>query len=197
MACETGYFAMRFNETNPRAVRWAKNRSARLVVEITREARVAIRRVIERAFIEGIPPAQAGRLIRSIVGLTERDALAVMRRQVELMQDGYTPSRAQAMAEAYARKLHRARALTIARTETMAASNHGQQELWDQAVERGYIPSTFQKMWITQLDEFTCPICAPMNGVRVGVQESFSIGDPPAHPRCRCTMGLVERGRRR
>ncbi len=88
-----------------------------------------------------------------------------------------------------------ARAEMIARTETMRASNEGQQEAWDQAVTAGLLTGNEQQEWITADDEATCPICDPMDGVTVGLDEMFEVdGDeidgPPAHPNCRCTLGL-------
>lgn len=89
-----------------------------------------------------------------------------------------------------------ARAETIARTETMKASNVGQQQAWDQAVEQGLLLGTEQQEWITTPDDKLCPICESLDGQTVGLDESFSddSGDeydgPPAHPNCRCTVGL-------
>ncbi len=197
MACGPGTLRFSFDLTNPEALRWARTRSAQLVTDVTQEAKIAIRRIIERSFAEGIPPRETAKLLRAVVGLTERDALAVMRRQVKLMAGGVPPARAQAMAEAYAGTLHRARALTIARTETMAASNAGQQQLWNQAVRAGHLDASMNKTWVVTDDELLCEVCAPMAQEQVAVQEEFSIGNPPGHPRCRCTIGLVEKKRRR
>lgn len=190
MACGPGYIRMSFDQTNPEAQRWARDRSARLVREVTADTRVAIRAVIEQAFSEGLPPREAAKLIRSTVGLTQRDALAVMRRQVKLMAEGMSASRAQAAAEKYANKLHRARALTIARTETMSASNQGQQELWNQAIRARLLGRRSMKTWLVA---DPCPICEPFEDETVRVDANFSIGhNPPAHPNCRCTIGIVE-----
>jgi SPP1 gp7 family putative phage head morphogenesis protein len=87
------------------------------------------------------------------------------------------------------------RAELIAATETMAAANAGQQEAWDQAVEDGLLTGQEQQVWITTPDERLCPICEPLDGVTAGLDDYFDVdGDqidgPPAHPRCRCTVGL-------
>lgn len=198
MSCPAGTLRFSLDRTNTEAVQWAKTRAARLVTEVTAEARAAIRVVVERAFVEGLPPREAARLIRSIVGLTERDALAVMNRQVALMARGVSPSRAQLMAERYAGTLHRRRALVIARTETMAASNEGQQQLWNQAVRAGHLEATLRKEWIVTDDERTCDVCMPLEGTTVPLQEPFpDFGNPPAHPQCRCTIGVAAEAPRR
>lgn len=89
-----------------------------------------------------------------------------------------------------------ARAETIARTEAMEAANRGQQELWSQAVDAGLLTGQEEQEWIVANDDRLCPICEPMDGVRVGLDESFDVDGeemdgPPAHPNCRCVLGLV------
>lgn len=89
-----------------------------------------------------------------------------------------------------------ARAELIARTETMAASNEGQQEAWSQAVDDGLLTGNEKQEWITTPDDRLCPICAPLDGEQVGLNEYFDVDGeqldgPPAHPNCRCTVGLV------
>lgn len=88
------------------------------------------------------------------------------------------------------------RAEVIARTETMNASNEGQQQLWEQAQEAGFLTGEEKKEWITTPDDRLCPICEPMDGVTVAMSEDFNVdGDqvdnPPAHPNCRCTIALT------
>jgi SPP1 gp7 family putative phage head morphogenesis protein len=200
MSCGPGTIRYAFNQTNPEAARWARQQSARLVVEISSATRQAIRAIIRQAFDHGLPPAQSAKLIRDVIGLTQRQALAVMNYQVKLMANGVPPARAALMAEKYAAKLHRMRALTIARTETMAASNEGQQQLWDQAMENGYLDPRMHKIWIATggSKTGTCNICLSLDGEIVPLDEAFSIGgNPPAHPRCRCSMGLYDPKRRR
>jgi len=88
------------------------------------------------------------------------------------------------------------RAETIARTETMAASNGGQREAWAQAVDDGLLNGDEEEEWITTPDDKTCPICLPMDGEKKPLGGKFNvdgaqIDGPPAHPRCRCTTGLA------
>ena len=88
-----------------------------------------------------------------------------------------------------------ARAEVIARTETMRASNEGQSQLWDQAVEVGLLTGNEHQIWITTPDDRLCPICEPMDGETTGLDGTFTVDGeeiegPPAHPNCRCTIGL-------
>lgn len=50
-----------------------------------------------------------------------------------------------------------------------------------------------KKRWNTANDELVCPICGPLNGQVVGMDESFNgtYDSPPAHPRCRCWVTPV------
>lgn len=88
------------------------------------------------------------------------------------------------------------RAEVIARTEVQRASNQGQLEAWDQATDAGLLTGNEQKEWIVTPDDRLCPVCEPMDGQNVGLNEDFDVdGDridgPPAHPNCRCTLGLT------
>lgn len=90
-----------------------------------------------------------------------------------------------------------ARAETIARTETMRASNEGQMTAWDQAVEAGMLSEDAQMEWITTPDDKLCPVCEGLDGVRAAIGEPFeadgeTYDSPPAHPNCRCTTGITE-----
>lgn len=90
-----------------------------------------------------------------------------------------------------------ARAESIARTETMRASNAGQQEAWSQATKAGLLIGDEQQEWVVTPDDRLCPVCEDLDGQTVGLDESFETKDgdrvdgPPAHPNCRCALGLV------
>jgi hypothetical protein len=78
----------------------------------------------------------------------------------------------------------------------MQAANDGQLDAWDQAQEAGLLTGDEKKEWITTPDDRICPICDDMDGEQVGLDEEFDVdGDsldgPPAHPNCRCTVGLT------
>jgi len=76
------------------------------------------------------------------------------------------------------------RAIRIARTETIAASNQGALEAYRQSevVEK--------KEWYCAIDERTCEECSAMHGEVVKLDDSFSggVNAPPLHPNCRCTI---------
>ena len=212
---------MEFDRTNPEAVKWARTRAAQLVTEVTAETQKAIRHIIARAFREGIAPRESARLIRDVVGLRtdQTDSVLALRtrllaaerkaartgRPVRVPVPGGASStvpprglgadRISAILKRQAQRQLRQRALLIARTETIAASNAGQQELWRQAVSSGLLRGNELQMWTVSFDERLCPVCRPLNGVTVpmGVPFQTSLGPvyaPPAHPNCRCAVVL-------
>lgn len=79
------------------------------------------------------------------------------------------------------------RAMTIAITETTRAYAEGQM-LAGQALKEEYPDVRIVKTWFVNNDDLVCPICAPLNGVSAGLEESFpgGIQQPPAHVNCRC-----------
>ena len=85
------------------------------------------------------------------------------------------------------------RAETIARTESLRASNMGQRALWKQAQDQGLLEREIKRRLIVSGDDATCEICASMSDEVVGLDEPFSDGsiDPPIHTDCRCSVGLV------
>jgi hypothetical protein len=84
-----------------------------------------------------------------------------------------------------------ARVKTIAHTEAMAAANEGQKQLWEQAAKDGYLTGKESMIWIVTPDDRLCDICEGLEDMVVPLGESFPEGGPPAHPNCRCTIGLV------
>lgn len=95
------------------------------------------------------------------------------------------------------------RSESIARTETIRASN--------KAALESYIQNGVEKkQWLTFWDHRTCAFCEEMDGTEVTVKERFVTGDsftieregkemtldvsyepvtsPPLHPRCRCSL---------
>ena len=186
-----------FNLVNQRAVDWAARQSATMVTLVGDETRRAIRTIITRAVRDGLSPARVAREIRALIGLAERDALAVGNLQTTLLEDGRRPEQVERMVARYANRLLRRRAETIARTEIMTAANRGQEALWSQAVADGVLAEAdWERMWLVAKDERTCTVCEPLDRKRapmLGGTFPGGIVGPPVHPRCRCTTGLVEK----
>lgn len=106
----------------------------------------------------------------------------------------------QRQSQKYVAGLSRQRAMLIARTEIMASTNAGQQAVWQLAARQGVIPASVERQWIVTLDDaLDAKICLPLTDARAKLNEPFQPGgfmQPPAHPGCRCTIGLVAAPRR-
>jgi len=206
--------SVRFDVTNPRAVEWVDRHAADLVTRVSAESRTAIKETIQRAFTDGKHPYESARIIKERIGLLPKHARAVekfeARERHNLLEKNPKMSFEEASAKArgkaakYAAKLLKYRAENIARTETLTASNRGQLELWQQAVEQGFLPKHVRRKWLLTDDDRLCSTCAEMAGATAGLDEVFTgpvseegkvlAGDcetPPLHPSCRCSMRLV------
>lgn len=177
---------------------WAEEHAA-MLVQVTDDIREIIRMLVAEANARGLVPDQLARMLLSVVGLTQRQAQAVSNFRERLEEEGVDPEVAQRRAERYAQAQQRLRAMTIARTETISAINAGQQMLWNQAVQRGAIKANeFERMWIvTDDDLLDTKVCEPLTDARAPLDGPFpgNVMYPPAHPNCRCAMGLVEKGK--
>ncbi len=81
------------------------------------------------------------------------------------------------------------RAEMIASTEVTRAAVEGERALVTELQKEGI---QFQRIWITNMDERVCPICAPLNTMPELPTGGYRHPDgtiypkPPAHVRCRC-----------
>lgn len=187
-----------FTIVNPKAVTAAAEQGARLVTGVTAETQAAIRALVARAYRDGIPPRELAKLIEGQVGLTTRQTQAALNYRAALESAGLTGDVLQVRVDAYAKRLLRQRAEMIARTETIAAANRGQQAAWDAAVEAGLLdPANTGRIWQAASDSRVCAICAALDGQVVGFNEPFITIDgeavwfPPVHPHCRCSVSLT------
>lgn len=192
----------RFDIINPLAVEAAWDKSSLLIRQITEETRRAIQRVTATAIVEGIPPREAARIIKPMIGLTSRQAQAVMNYRGMLLGAGMPIEKVVQLSARYADRKLSERATTIARTEGIRAANDGQQSAWEQAASQGLIDTgRTRRVWIAAEDERVCPICGALDETDAAMTGYFGLKlkrrvagtvvfSPPAHPRCRCTMVL-------
>jgi hypothetical protein len=175
--------------------------------------RAALRETVAAIFEQGIPPAEAARLLRSIVGLRSDQAEAVRALRAEILASpgaklwagnvairvpvDVTTEWMERRVQAYADKLLADRGRLIARTETMRASNEGQRAEWRAARDAGELPDGTLRKWIVTPDDRLCPLCEAMDQETADLEEPFSdedgteIENPPLHPNCRCTTVLT------
>lgn len=187
------------DRTDEGMMAWARAHAAELVTAISKTTRQAIRDLVYGAFHDQYTVRDLARMLRLTVGPLPRDVAAIARAHaanIEILMESGVPynlaaERADALARRMAEKAVRRRALTIARTEIIRASNQGKLASWEEADRLGLMAPDAYKKW----EAFDpCPICADLNGRSVSWRDSFPGGydAPPAHPRCRCAMYLVD-----
>lgn len=171
---------------------------ATLVRQLSAQNRRAMVAILDKAIREGWSIPRIVRNIRDLIGLLPKQVAAVTRRQRVLEQAGATEDRIGRDVARYAKRLLKQRAENIARTETVRALNTGQLQAWKQQQGDQQLPQTVKRVWIPAVDERTCPICMELGAMPpVGLNEGWAspsvgfIRTPPAHPSCRCSMGLV------
>lgn len=190
-----------FDLRNPYSEDFVRRRAGELVSGVTEAARERIREVIEAGFVDGQTVQQTALSLRETLTLGDRLWRAVDNQVMQMTDAGASLETVSDQAAAYAERLLAYRAELIARTETMTASNQGVLDSWRQAQGDGLLPGGMQKQWIHAAgSKRTCEICDGLgesDPVPIGEQfYSEELDDyfdrPPAHPDCRCTMGLVQ-----
>jgi SPP1 gp7 family putative phage head morphogenesis protein len=168
-----------------------RDHQARLVREVNRETRRAIANMIERGYRQGMHPYDVAPQIRAAVGLTSRQAQAVLNYGDAMTKRGVKPQTMVDRTMRYAERMRTRRARTIARTETARAAVTGRLESYEQAAARGlFDTATAELEWSAVQDDPT-EICAKLHGTRVPFGSTFDGLLPPAHPNCRCAVHLV------
>ena len=180
------------------------------VTRCTEEQKGAIAALLEKKMRESHTVDELARLIRPCIGLTESDAkanaryydniVATMRKEHPRMKIESIRRKALDASQKYAEKQHRARAFTIAQTESAFAYNRGADEGIRQAQSEGYL-GTMTKRWSTSGDDSVCSICSSLEGTEVGMDDDFEFKGrtlftgqkmlPPAHPRCACAIEYI------
>jgi hypothetical protein len=200
---ETARLIGRFNETNPKAVEWARTTAATRVTAVGSETKAAIRDYTAAAFERGIPPRLLARQLRAVVGVTPRQGRTLLAHYDAWKAAGLSDEAAAHRLIREARRALKIRTEMIARTETLYASNAGQVDAWREARGDGLIDPDLVKSWITTPDDRLCVLCEPLDGLQAEIDEAFAIEgfagilQPPLHPQCRCAVGLVARERSR
>ena len=182
-------FGFSFEGKNALAQRAAGLNAAKRVTAVNRETERAIRKLIVQSIAEGIPPYDAARLIRSMVGMNRPQIAAAMKYRAELIDSGLSQGRIDRQMARYTKRKIAERAVMIARTEILSSLAQGQELSYKKS-------ANVKKRWlITPVD--ACPICVELNGQTVAVTEPFQssfvgrLQRPTAHPHCRCAIQPV------
>ena len=184
---------------------WARRRTGDLITVIGDGQKEAFRRCYAARVSQARAHAE-GRTGRKAAGAV----LGVRERMKDIARHGFglTAPQSRRMAREIAggasqdelaklhRRMVRRRSEVIARTEASTAVNGASVETWKTL---GLAKKGYRKRWILTADDRLCPICEPLDGTTATIGGAFpgGIGDPPAHPQCRCTVGIVKPGTKR
>ncbi len=158
-----------FNLANPRAEAWLNENAAWLVQHVNDTTRNGLRQMLTGA-------REAGYSYDKTVKMLKRE------------YGGLSAARPQAHI--------RDRATLIATNETAKAYERGTKLVVEKLQASGL---EMEKSWLTAGGSHVDPVCADFEGMGfIPADESFGgmIGEPPAHPACRCTTLYRRKGAR-
>jgi len=155
------------------ATSWANKHSAELVTLITEETMMAIRSAIKSGIDQGLSIGEISREVRPLIGLNERQAVAVSRYATKLHEAGLPEDAVESRLTRYMRKAHNYRSVMIARTETASALLEGQ--------IIGYKDMGIKKLQRIE-DPECCDVCAEADGRIYDIDEAEGV--LPEHPNC-------------
>lgn len=185
-----------FDLLNQRALDWAQEHIGENIVQVVEDTKQGVRAIITDAFEHGGHPYKTARDVMQLVGLTDKQALAVVHQAQKLREKGFSEDEIEQASKAYTDRLHLYRAETIARNETISASKQGQEGIWQEAINQGYLkPDEWERVWITTDDDRTCPECLEMDGKTAPLDGDFDTPYGPIktahlHVQCRCDSTL-------
>lgn len=168
-----------FDQTNPELFRVMNQYKLNRIREITADTVSTVRDVLTRNVIDGVNPNQTAREIREVIGLTQRQELAVLnyRRYLESLDPRalarqlrdkrfdrtvvaairddkpLAAEQINKMVSRYRQRYLNYRARTIARTESIRALSLSNQQIWVNAVEEGKIEQErIRRFWVATAD---------------------------------------------
>lgn len=182
------------------ALEWIKEHGLTLVNSMGITNRRAIKGVISEGIRDGKSIQAISQRLVDVVGLDARYAKAVQaKRSMMETQGKLSQDQINRAIESYRRRLIKLRSQTIARTEIVTAKNEGLLQAWRTMQAEDELPSTAKKGWSVAEDERLCEICSSLGAAApVPLRKPFltdkagSVMRPAAHPRCRCSLVLVD-----
>ena len=181
-----------FDTTMTSVKGWVDNQGGTLIVELSSAQFGSINALLQDQIALGITsPYILAQRVRPMVGLTSREAKAVIRFMAALTADGVAANVISGQAANYTKFLHKNRAARIARTELSNSYNFGHLDSLKQASTEGWLPGVPEKDWIAGGAD-PCDICLENEAVGfIALDAEFPSGDqhPTAHPYCECSLG--------
>lgn len=194
--------SLRYDLANPVIRQYIAGRQGALIENVSDQFQQTVSGLVQRRFASGLSDqgiqmglldqttrnGVAGYVLKNSLGLDSRRAGALA---AKAASGEYT----QEQLAKYESDAHVSRAATIARTETAYAMNNGQLAVWNEAQAQGLLGPEARKVWT--VDAEPCPICQPMDGIAVLLNEQFilpngeRVDGPPGHPACLCLCAVL------
>lgn len=185
-----------FDTTMTGVKAWIDSQGGTLIVNLTTAQFNSVHALLQAQIALGVTsPYVLAQRIRPIVGLTERESLAVARFMASLTEEGVPMAAVNSQIEKYAKFLHKNRAARIARTEISNSYNFGQMNSLKQARDAGWLPGEPEKSWMAG-GANPCEICEENEAAGpIALDATFPSGDehPTAHPSCECSVSYKVR----
>jgi hypothetical protein len=131
---------------------------------------------------------RTARLVEEHIAPTTRDVIEQVVAQWRATEDADRAALVRALEPAFGRT----RAETIAITAATEAATQGARAYRDYLKQEYDL--AYEMVWYTAADERVCPVCGALHGKREG--DWNGLPGPPAHPRCRCGVGLRRAARK-
>ena len=135
------------------------------------------------------------RSFNELQGITDVMSQQMNRILANGIAQGLNPTTIARMLSKNITGITRQRALTLARTEIIAAHADGQLDSFE---ELGVEELTVMAEWSTAGDDLVCPLCAELEGAVMTIEEARGL--IPRHPNCRCAWipaNVGERSRKK
>jgi len=180
------------------ATTWSSVYGNEMANQIADQSHKAIAEAVPQLINAGLRSDPLAQTIKKFYGLAPRDMNSVM----TFMKQKDKPRNRTVLD--LAQQLLTKRATVIGDVQSFTGLNFGRQLTYLEAMDSGLMPKSARKVWVTAIDERVCKICKPMDGVMVGMMDTFAIATssgtirllvPPVHPNCRCTVVPEERYR--
>lgn len=183
--------AFDFDSTMTSVKAWVDDHGGKLIVDLIDKQMGSIRALLQHQIaLEVTSPYILAQRLRPLVGLTNRETMAVARFMTALTEAGAAPGMITSQVANYVKYLHKNRAMRISRTEISDAYNFGQLNSMRQAVDADWLPGEPEKTWIAGGAD-PCDICTDNEAVGpIAIDAVFPSGDetPTAHPHCECAV---------
>lgn len=181
-ADEAAEFDTHFDPLSPEAVTAIRSKAIEASHALLAAAAATILGILGRGARARHTAVHIARDLKSNLWLLDRHAAALATLELNLDENGVPTRQAEAAISRarYGYEKYRAKLLTVGLIT--AAIVTGAALIWLLSGALGEVE------WITAKDEKVCPVCSPLNKVRIPLGAVWPYGDPPIHPLCRCDL---------